>query len=807
MEAEPDILHEGVSLAEVLRKLRRARGLTQEDLASISGTSVRTIRNIESGRIATPARATITALTAALDISAATQEEWLEYFSVRRRPDAYGQLPPCQLPADIPHFIGRDSDYQRLVRVLRDTDEHRLVPVIAITGPPGIGKSALAIHAAHRLRAHFPDGQLYIRLTRSNSGPRDISDVLAELLRSLHLPAQDIPDAIEERSTLFRSLLARRRVLIVAEDAIDSHDVRSLIPGMPGSALLFTSRMRLAALESVIHHVLGPLSEADALDLLRLIIGAERVNGEPAAAAKLVAACAHVPLAIRIAAARLAARPVWPIGELAAILADTGHRLDGLVVGEASMRASIESSYEAISPEARRVLRVIAGLPLEDFAEWVVSLVLEGKDPHPVIDHLIARSILSSHGPDQTGRVRFAIHDLVRDYARERSREDPAGEVAAFGRVVEGYRQLATLADATLPLAPYVPRAPAAVGTGPVPQDLADRLTGEPMAWFTAEGANLLAITAGACRRGDLTAAADLAERQVAFHYFDFHYDEARRLWETIARAGRESGAEAVEARARLRYAVITAEYAGATETAGQFEHCIPLLQRTNDLQGVALAQYFRAFWAERMEDFDQAGSAALSGLEIARSAGDRHTELLNLRVVGIASVSLGYPQAGLELCHQALRIAQDLEETSYESLALHALAKAQLAACQYAEAEETCRVAIDPSRRAGHAHRLPDFETLLGMAHYGRGLHSRAAEVLAHAAEFYGSKPPKYMHATCLYWLARSKISSGDSNGAVESLLQCRQIIAKLGLSRFGKRVQDALLMLGESCRLQMSP
>ena len=241
---------------------------------------------------------------------------------------AHGR-PVCQLPAATADFTGRADQIALLTQTLRAADSTVGVPVVAISGLPGAGKTALALQAAHQVRASFPDGQLWAMLDGA-SRPRDPSDVLGELLRALGMHGLAIPERAKDRAMAFRSLLADRRVLIVADDAAAADQVRALLPGTAGSAVIVTSRTQLTDLEGARLLSLDPLPQAEAISLLAKITGPERIEAEPAEARHLVSSCGGLPLAVRIAGARLAARPSWPVALLTKRLASQHRRLDEL---------------------------------------------------------------------------------------------------------------------------------------------------------------------------------------------------------------------------------------------------------------------------------------------------------------------------------------------------------------------------------------------------------------------------------------------------------------------------------------------
>jgi predicted ATPase len=231
------------------------------------------------------------------------------------------------LPAAPADFTGRAVECADLISAIDPGDDHPGVPVVAISGPPGIGKTSLALHAAHKIRARFPDGQLWVQLAGASARPRDPGEVLGEVLRALGLPGSAIPEDSSERPVCYRSRMAGRRIVVVADDAATAPQVRPLIPGTSGCALIVTSRSRIEGLDGAHLMPLDVLPPDDAAGLLSRIVGAGRVAAELDATGELVAACGALPLALRIAGAKLAARPSWQLATMVRRLASKHDRL------------------------------------------------------------------------------------------------------------------------------------------------------------------------------------------------------------------------------------------------------------------------------------------------------------------------------------------------------------------------------------------------------------------------------------------------------------------------------------------------
>ncbi|MDX2700458.1 AfsR/SARP family transcriptional regulator [Streptomyces ipomoeae] len=354
---------------------------------------------------------------------------------------------PAQLPASVPDFTGRASFVAELSQVLSAASggEGQVMAVSALAGIGGVGKTTLAVHVAHQARAAFPDGQLYVDLQGTGARPAEPETVLGAFLRALGTADSAIPDSLEERAALYRSVLDGRRVLVLLDNARDAAQVRPLLPGTAGCAALITARVRMVDLAGAHLVDLDVMSPDEALKLFTRIVGEERVAAERKAALDVVAACGFLPLAIRIAASRLASRRTWTVSVLAAKLADERRRLDELQAGDLAVKATFELGYGQLEPAQARAFRLLGLADGPDISLAAASAVLDlsPDDTEDILESLVDTSLLESAAP---GRYRF--HDLVRLYARacaERDEQPPSEREAAMSRLLDFY--LATAAE------------------------------------------------------------------------------------------------------------------------------------------------------------------------------------------------------------------------------------------------------------------------------------------------------------------------------------------------------------------------
>ncbi|GAA3784496.1 BTAD domain-containing putative transcriptional regulator [Streptomyces phyllanthi] len=329
---------------------------------------------------------------------------------------------PAQLPPDIADFTGRTAEAHAVTSALsRSGTGVDAMPVMVISGPGGVGKTALAIHAGHQLAGAFPGGQLYANLHASESARADPPHVLAQFLSALGTPRTSLPDSHEGLTALFRSVTAQRHMLIVLDDAADEAQVRSLLPGNPNCAVLITSRVRLTGLEGARRIDVDVFDPEDAGAFLGRVEGRRRTAADPEASAELIRLCGCLPLAIRIAGAKLAARPHWDLRQFATLLSDERRRLDELVAGDLELRASLALSYGTLSQEARAACHMLARLPVPEFTA-VTCAELMGvpmRVGERVTEQLLDAWLIKVSRVSPTGQTRYRFAELVRAYARE----------------------------------------------------------------------------------------------------------------------------------------------------------------------------------------------------------------------------------------------------------------------------------------------------------------------------------------------------------------------------------------------------
>ncbi|MEU0795203.1 BTAD domain-containing putative transcriptional regulator [Amycolatopsis sp. NPDC005961] len=710
--------------------------------------------------------------------------------AVLRGEDPVPRMPPpvwpvCQLPPDIADFTGRDAELAELTAALGSGAG---VPVAVVSGEPGAGKSTLAVRAAHRLRARFPDGQLYVPLGRP------VGEVLADLLRALGVPGPAVPDDVGARAAVFRGRLTDRRVLVVLDDAGDPEDVRALLPGTPGCAVLVTSRQRLSGLAGAHRLPLGPLSGAEATELLNRLAGA-RVAREGADAGRIIAACARLPLALRIAGSRLAIRPHLRLGELADRLEDEVRRLDELTVSDLAVRSSIALSHEGLRPPARRAFRLLGRCRLVDLPAWAVTTLI-GEDADEAVEELVEASLLEAREPDATGEGRYRMHDLVRLYAAEGPPEPGSGAATVLAATLA----LADAAAARLPRTVPMPAMAHSPFPQPLPSSLVERLLERPEEWFAAERANLVRLIGSLGAREALL----LLDKLSVYLYLHGHYADMRAAYETVLAAtdDRPSAAIAEANLALLRHARGQYEEAAAAyrECAKELEahgdhrthawvsanlaRCLIGLGRaeealqtarslstlddqvvreaesaallrlgrvpearevdraalasaraTGDPRRIGTALHGFAWSSLLTGDGEQARSAIAESVELLRGTMARSALAKSLRTLGAVSAATGARRGATAAFEEARALARDLDERPRELSCTRALAASWIGEGRAARAIPVLRACLDEFREMGGRSATCLTWLVLSRAYEAAGSPAEAASAAAEAA------------------------------------------------------------------------
>ncbi len=553
--------------AGVLRRLRAVAGLTQEELAEAAGVSPRAVSDLERGVVATPRQDTVRLLADALQLSS---QERIEFEAAARGHTATGRAgargvaaATRTLPRDIASFTGRRRELAELADAAAGAGG--VVSIHAIGGMAGIGKTAFAVHAAHRLAGRFPGGQIFVPLHGHTPGqqPVDPADALASLLLTIGIPAGQIPADLEARIGLWRDRLAGRQLLLVLDDAASSEQIRPLLPGGGGSLVLITSRRRLTALEDTQTISLDALPPGEAAGLLvRLAVRPGLSSADPAVR-EITRLCGCLPLAIGMLSRQLYHHPAWTVAGRGADLAAAVDRLELLAAENLSVAAAFDLSYDDLTPQQQRLFRRLALHPGTDIDRYAAA-ALDGTDlagARRGLEALYEHYLITEPAPG-----RYRLHDLIREHARTlTSRLDPDDDrERATGRLLDYYQHAAARAEALLaPQARTDPAPPAA--DAPAVPVLASRE--RALAWARAERTSLLACLDQATAAGQHARVVALTAGLAGLLRYDGPWDEAITRHTAAVQAARQLRDRPGQARALTELGDVrrlTGDYPGA---------------------------------------------------------------------------------------------------------------------------------------------------------------------------------------------------------------------------------------------------
>jgi tetratricopeptide (TPR) repeat protein/transcriptional regulator with XRE-family HTH domain len=732
--------HCQVVFARLLRAHRLGALLTQEQLAKRAGISPRTIRELERGRVRKPRLDSVRLLADALALAGTTR---LEFHTAARGADG-AQLMAAREPAvpfllspDIADFTGRADVVARLSALLAGDPNgvgSTAVVVAAVTGGGGVGKTALAVHVAHRVRSRFPDGQLYVDLRGAETTPADPKDVLGRFLRGLGVDATAVPEGSDERAELYRNLLADGRVLVVLDNAASEGQVLPLLPGSPTCGVLVTSRAPVTGLAGVRRFELGVLPAGQATELLGRIVGAERVAAEPQAVAELARLCGYLPLALRVAGARLAARPHWQLTQLVQRLADERRRLDELAHGHLAVRASLALSYQALEPAAKMLFGRMGLLAAPDTAAWVAAALLDSsiERAQELADRLVDARLLEVAGRDATGQLRYRLHDLVGVYARERAQADdpPSERRAALARAFGAWLHLAERADGLLGN-PFLEPVYGAAPRWPVDQAAADRLLADPLAFLEAERPALVAAVTQAARLGMAGLSWELTSALTQFLASSLHLDEWDRCTAVALAAARLARDERGEAAVLLSLGHLHAIHGRHQEALDCWQAALAIMERLGDDTGQAMSLAAVALYRFDRAAFQQRQRQAEDALAILGHGGSPRTRACVLHCLGILHHNHGRLEPAGRCFQEALGLHRGLGSRRGEAELQYRLGVVLIKQGRNEEAVSVLQQSLATMRQLGDRMSANCVEVHLGTALVHLGRHAQARPLL----------------------------------------------------------------------------
>jgi tetratricopeptide (TPR) repeat protein/transcriptional regulator with XRE-family HTH domain len=779
-----------------LRALRGAAGLSQQELADKSGLSARTIGDLERGRTRWPHPHSVLRLADALDLRGPERDEFTGALARRLAgPDATAMprriLEPAAasdataagyrhgLPPDTAAFTGRDTELELIAGDLTGGAAPRgAVAIRTIGGMPGVGKTALAVHAAHLLAGTFPDRQLFVDLRGHTPGQEPVSpeDALAGLLAATGVDPRFLPADLAGRSMLWRDRLAGQRALLVLDNAASSAQVTPLLPGSGGCLVLVTSRRHLADLPGAV--VAVPVDTLTPAHAREMFIGlAPRAVGEtPALVGELTELAGHLPLAVTLLARVYAHHQSWTLADL---IAETRGSLLTLTAEHASVAAAFDVSWRHLDPGLQRFLALLGlhpGSSTDSYATAALGVV-PVEAAARVLDELHREGLLT-----EIGYRRYHMHDLIHSYATAQAEAVMSGaeREMALGRLIDHYTRAAARANAVMSRrAPVAEDRPAGVEPPQVP-DLAR--SDQALAWARAERANLLACLGHATAAGWQPRVIALTAALAGLLRSDGPWSWAMARHAEAADAARRLADRPGQARALFDLGMLRRLAGDYEEAADTFSAALSIHRDLGDQRGRAdvLLELGRVHGLT--DEYPAEAAMAEQALEIYSSVGDQLGRAHSLIVLGSSRRRTDEFQAAAAALTQALDICRDLGDRHSEAEALRELGDVERLTGDYRAAAAHLREALVLSRDLGDRLSQARSLTWLGGVRRLTGDYQAAARDLEEALAIHGVLENRNGEANTLIWLGDLRQETGDYLAAARDLERALRIFRDLG-------------------------
>ncbi|WP_410612859.1 ATP-binding protein [Amycolatopsis sp. lyj-109] len=714
---------EDPTLGVLLRRWRERALLTQDQLAERAGLNVRTVRRLEAGEPLRPRSASVRSLAEALDLGPAELTTLTRAVTGAPETPAPQGVRPRQLPADVDGFVGRASELAALTGI-RAADA---VAVTAIDGMAGVGKTALAVRAAHRLASRYPDGHLFVDLhghTRTTAAA-DPADLLARLLGALGVEGESIPLHADDRAALYRSVLADRRMLIVLDNAADEGQVRPLLPGTGGCRVLITSRRRLIGLTGARIVSVDVLPQPEAIALFAASAGRERVaDAAPGSLSELARCCGRLPLAVRLAAARLKAHPAWTVEYLLQRLRE-GWPLGELYGGQHSVTTALDLSYRDLPPPLARGYRLLGLHPGAHITPEAAAATLGTPAASATLEQLLEVHLLQEPAPGH-----YTFHDLIRAHAVAAAEaEEPEPERrAALTRLLDHYSENASAAMDHL--YPYE------ADTRPQPPRRRTAAPADPADWLEAELPNLLPIARFAAENGYREHARHLAGTLHRCLRTRGRYAEADGLHRKALSAAQAAGDRVSEVEALVGLAELDSLRGNHDQAVRKAACALEIARESGHGAGELRALIGLGFAHLEQLDLKRAAEHYRQALDTARAAGHRTGELDALIGSGHVGRALGNEDSAVADLTEALRIARAIGHRTSEARALIGLGYVHLKRAELGPAAGRFERALELARATGY--RVGELSCLaaLGDLHHLQGRHEPARRCFEEIAD-----------------------------------------------------------------------
>ncbi|GAA1312438.1 ATP-binding protein [Saccharothrix xinjiangensis] len=654
---------------------------------------------------------------------------------------ATGLPVPRQLPAPPAWFTGREAEFRELEAMRRGADPSR--PTVAvITGPGGVGKTALSLRWANEVSADFPDGHLFVDLNGfSQDAPTDPGEAVGAFLRALGTPPDRVPVHLAEQTALYRSTTARKSLLIVLDNALSAAQARVLIPSSPTSLVVITSRSKLTGLmgDGARFLEVGPLAPASAFTLLANTVGRDRVAEERERAEDLVALCGGLPIAVRVAAARLLVRSRWSISRVRDELVDEQSRLAGLSpAGELSVRATFDLSYRMLESRTAALYRRLSLHPHGEFGLGVVSSVAQedGRASETLVESLLQASLL-----EERAENRYSFHDLLRLHARHRLELDETAEerISSLRRIIEWYLATAMRADEVL--TPYRRRLPYEFSVPPFDVvDFQDRSSA--LSWLEEERTNLVAAGRVAMDNGLAELAWHVSDVLWPLFLLKKHYRDRLEVDRRGVEAARAWGNAFAEADMLKRLGRVSTTARRFAEAEDHLRSSIAIWERLDDPRGVCDTRELLALLYRDTGRVDEALEqfTALVGANEELGAG----RPLGLSLINAGTTLVEAERAAEALPHleRAVQVFAGLEQPDpyNQARAVVALASAHCRAGDHPAALRHGTRALEAMTALGSVHGQAEAHQVLGEVAHRTGRSTEARDHFASAERLFRS-------------------------------------------------------------------
>jgi tetratricopeptide (TPR) repeat protein/transcriptional regulator with XRE-family HTH domain len=765
--------------ASLLRKLRREARLTQEELAEAAGLSVRAVAYLERGVVTTPQKETVRLLAGALRLVGPARTEFEAAARGRAAPGGVAAATRT-LPRDIASFTGRQRELEQLAEAAAGA--RQVVGIHAIGGMAGVGKTAFAVHAAHRLAGRFPGGQIFLPLHGHTPGqqPVDPEDALASLLLTAGIAAGQVPPGLEARMGLWRDRLAGQQLLLILDDAVGSEQVLPLLPAGGGSLVLVTSRRHLSALEGATAVSLDTLPAAEAAGLLVRLAGRPGLGAGDPGVAEITRLCGYLPLAIGMVARQLHHHPVWSVAGRAAELSSARDRLELMATENLSVAAAFDLSYGNLTGDQQRLFRRLGLHPVVDVDAYATA-ALDGTGLAAARRGLEA--LYDQYLLTEPTAGRYRMHDLIREHARAlASRVDPdADRERAATRLLDYYQHAAARAETLI--ARQARPSPAAVA-GPVPAAMPAVADSEQaLVWARAERASLLACLDHAAGTGQHVRVIALTAGLAGLLRHDGPWAEAITRHQAAIRAARHLGDRLGQANALNDLADVrrlTGEYPAAAQDQEQalrlYRDLGDRLGQANALRDLGVVRRLTGEYPAAAQDLEQA-------LRLCRDLGDRLGQAnALLYLADVRRLTDDYPAAARE-SEQALGICRDLGDRLGQANALHFLGTVRRATGEYPAAAQDLEQALAIFRDLGHRQGEANALNELGIVRRATGEYQAAAQDQEQALDLSRDLGDLLSQANALLELGIVRRLTGEYPGAARALQQALSIYRDLGV------------------------